>query len=211
MKNVLSTGMVVAVGLVQCASGSITSLEAGQSVGLSGIDSVSDHSLLGTPEVYFTDFTIEGDSGILFEGSLGYRAVTRLDTGMIDFSWRLLTTEDYEGEVASIEVDGYSAYSVGVAYRTDQFGSIAPTSASRSVDGDTVVFGFDSPPIGNLLGAKPVWVRTDATAYDLSGTARITLVSGEFIELATFAPAVPAPGALAVLGLGGLVAGRRRR
>lgn len=210
MKNVLCTGMVVAAGLVQCASGSITSLDAGQSVGLSGVDSASDHSLLGTPEVYFTDFTIEGDSGTLFEGSLGYRAVTRIDTGMIDLSWRLLAIGDYEGEVASIEVDGYSSYSVGVAYRTDQFGTIAPTSASRSVDGDSVAFGFDSPAIGDLLGSKPSWIRTDAMAYDFSGTARITLVSGEFIELATFAP-VPAPGAFAVLGLGSLVAGRRRR
>lgn len=205
--GVLLGGSILAVS---SASASITTVGAGQTVAVDGVQISEDFSLLGSTASFFTDFTIEGDSGTVFEGSLGFSALTRFDTGEIDLYWRVVASGDYSGEVASVMIDGYSDFSVGVAFRTDRFGSHAPTEASRSIDADSVDFSFDDPAIQYPFGTKEFMIRTDAIEYALGGTARVSLVSGEFVDLATFAPVVPSPSGLMVLGLGGLFAVRRR-
>ncbi len=210
MKIIESIGVVGVVLMVSASSASITELDAGQSVAVEGVRILDDFSLIGSGPSFFTPFTVMGDGGTLFEGSFGYSAVTRHDTGEIDLYWRVRADEDYAGEVVSVTIDGYSEFSVGVAYRTDLLGSHAPTTASRSLDADIVEFAFDDPAIQYPSGTREFMIRTDALDFDMSGTARITLASGEFVDLATFAPVVPTPSALAVIGFGGLLAGRRR-
>ncbi len=215
MKNMnYCLGITAAAMCAQGTLGAITNLNAGESADLFGITAIEDPSLAGTvvPEGDLIEqFSIGDDTGIFFEASLQSRAIIRHDTGMIDFSWRIRDIEDLPGKVASVVVNGYEAWSVGVEYRPDGNGDIGPNNAFRTEDGDSVGFNFESPAFGFPDESKFVMARTEATSYEMTGIVRISLEAGEFIELDTWAPAVPAPGALSLLGLGGIVAARRRR
>jgi len=215
MKNLnCCFGLAVAALCAQSALGAISNLNAGESADLLGITWIEDNSLAGfvVPEGDLSEqFTINDPAGNYFEATLQSRAIIRDDNGMMDFSWRILDIENLAGRIASVVVNGYEAWSVGVEYRVDGSGDIGPDSAYRSADGDSVGYNFENGGLGYPDESKFFFSRTDAMGYDASGTIRITLVTGEFVELDTWAPAVPAPGALSLLGLGGIVAGRRRR
>lgn len=212
MKNMNYCLGVVAVAMCgQSALGAISNLNAGESADLFGITFAEDMSLGGSAIDAVENFTITDAAGNLFDGVFQSRAITRSDNGMIDFSWRIDNIEDLAGQVASVVVNGYEAWSVGVEYRIDGLGDVGPTSAFRTEDGDSVGFNFDDPAVGFDNESKFFFARSDASDFGMTGTARITLVTGQVIELDTWAPAVPAPGSLALLGLGGVVALRRRR
>lgn len=207
-------GVVAAAMCAQSALGAISNLNAGESADLFGISFAEDNSLGGSIPGggdMLEDFTIGDPAGVFFEGTLQSRIIVRDDTGTIDFAWRIRDIQDLSGQVASVVVNGYEAWSVGVEYRPDGNGIVGPGSAFRTEDGDSVGFNFDSPAVGFPDESKFFFARTDAFDYEMTGTVRITLVGGQFIELDTWAPAVPAPGSLALLGLGGVVAVRRRR
>lgn len=212
----LNYRLVVVVGAfcAQGAFGAVTNLNAGESADLFGISHFEDNSLGGVivPEGdLFEQFAIGDPAGSYFEASLQSRVIIRDDNGMLDFSWHIRDVENLSSQVASVVVNGYEAWSVGVEYRTDGLGNLGPDSAFRSADGDSVGYNFENGGLGYPDESRFFFSRTDAMDYDMSGTIRITLVTGEFVELDTWAPAVPAPGALSLLGLGGIIAAGRRR
>lgn len=207
-------GVVAAALCAQSSFAAVTNLNAGESADLFGITHIEDNSLAGAivPEGdLYEQFTIGEPAGSYFAAALQSRAIIRSDNGMMDFSWRILDVENFSSRVASVVVNGYEAWSVGVEYRVDGLGDVGPEEALRSVDGDSVQYNFDIGGLGYPDESKFFFSRTDAMGYDMSGTIRITLRTGEFVELDTWAPAVPAPGSLALLGLGGMLAVRRRR
>ncbi|MFK7760211.1 MAG: PEP-CTERM sorting domain-containing protein [Phycisphaerales bacterium] len=204
-------GVVAVAMCAQGALGAISNLNAGESADLFGITAAEDMSLVGTANDFSQDISIFDAAGNLFEARFQSRAITRFDTGQIDFAWRISGIEDLAGQVASVVVNGHEAWSVGVEYRIDGLGDVGPTSAFRTEDGDSVGFNFDDPAVGFENESKFFFARSDASDFAMTGTARITLVTGQFIDVDTWAPAVPAPGSLALLGLGGLTAMRRRR
>tara|TARA_R110000744_G_scaffold93671_4_gene180913 strand:+ start:37 stop:687 length:651 start_codon:yes stop_codon:yes gene_type:complete len=214
MKNLnCCLGLTVAALCAQSALGAISNLNAGESADLFGITWIEDNSLAGliVPEGDIIEqFTIGEPAGSYFEATLQSRAIIRSDNGMMDFSWHIRDIENFSSQIASVVVNGYEAWSVGVEYRVDGSGDLGPDSAFRSADGDSVEYNFENGGLGYPDESKFFFSRTDAMGYDTSGTIRITLVTGEFVELDTWAPAVPAPGAISLLGLGGIVAGRRR-
>ncbi len=215
MKNVnYCLGLAVAALCAQSSLGAITNLNAGESADLFGITSAEDNSLVGGIPAggdFSEDFVIGDAAGNFFEANFKSRVVIRNDTGTVDFYWQIRDVEDLSGQVASVVVNGYQAWSVGVEYRPDSLGDIGPNSAFRTADGDSIGYNFESPAVGFPDESKHFLARTDATDYAMTGTVRITLVTGQFVDLDTWAPAVPTPGALSLLGLGGLIAGRRRR
>ncbi len=196
------------------ALGAISSLDPGATVGLVGISSAEDPTLQASVVHDFgQDFEIIDPAGEPLMGRLVSRASVRIDTGQIDFNWRIIVLDGKTGQIESIAVTGYEGWSVGVEYRTDSVGLLGPSEASRSIDADTVGYVFD-PTLTGFFGTHEshyFFARTDAFEFAMTGTATITMTNGESVTLATWAPAVPTPSGLALLGLGGMIANRRRR
>lgn len=193
-------------------SASITDIFAGDTVGLSGITVAEDPSLAAVVAIDFAqDFEVGDPAGAPLTGTLVSRVSMRMDTGEIDFYWQLRDLDSKTNSISSIVLSGFEGWDVGVEWRIDSIGDIGPAFALRTADDDSIGFLFDTPFLHAPNESKYMLARTHAMSFDLIGTARINLVSGESITLSTFAPTVPAPGGLALLGVAGLGAARRRR
>jgi hypothetical protein len=189
---------------------------------LSGIDNSEFIEIRGaTLSDKYIDFSIlsnsEGDSQeTLYQGTLMTRIVRSHTTGNLHFNYRVLDANpELAGRIAHIEVGGFGDFQTRVEYRNDSVstGDEGPSSALRSENGNIIDFTFD----GGLNTADEshyffAMVNTDVYFED-SALATIYLETGEAVSLVvdSATPAVPAPGALALLGSAGLIAGRRRR
>tara|TARA_R110000744_G_scaffold93671_3_gene180910 strand:+ start:435 stop:1073 length:639 start_codon:yes stop_codon:yes gene_type:complete len=212
MNMYTKTGVAICGLLATIAQASVTDIFAGETVALSGVSVAEDPTVGGTViEDYAQDFVISDVTGAeLYRGVLQSRITMRFDTGELDFRWRVRDVLDLPGQISSVAVNGYAGWEVGVEYKSDSLGDVGPSDALRTADDDTIGYLF-SGLLTPTDESKFFFARTHAFEYGLTGTARINLISGEFVELATWAPAVPAPGSMGMLGLGGLVAMRRRR
>lgn len=212
MKNSIITGLMVGLITTSSAWGGITDIFAGDTVAINGITLAEDPSLQGLVAIDFVqDFAVGDPAGGRLTGTLSSRAVTRMDTGEIDFYWGLRDLHSETNFISSIVLSGYEGWDVGVEWRVDSTGDIGPAFASRTADDDSIGFLFESPYLHAPNESKLMLARTSAMSFELIGTARINLASGEFVELETWAPSVPAPGGLSLLGFGGMIAVRRRR
>ena len=199
----------------------------GSSTLLSGTSAALDPSLSGTVlQDVLEPFTIDLGAGSAVNGYIQDRVVRESGSGTLDFYYRLFNGIDSDGctlpSGGSIGVAGRSGYSgltTDVNYRTDSLGTVAPSGASRTADGNQVLFGFLSSPIAPGQQSRFFFIKTNATAYNDLGTG--TLIGfnaqGGFgqTQFSTFEPA-PVPIApafwLFASGLLGLaaVAGRVR-
>lgn len=212
MKNTIIMGLATGLICTSSALAAITDIFAGESLPLIGITSAEDPTLAGAVAIDFAqDFVVGDPAGDPLTGTLQSRVVMRADTGEIDFYWRLLDLHSETNSISSIVLSGFDGWDVGVEWRIDGLGDVAPAFATRTADDDSIGFLFDTPFLYAPHESKFMLARTHAMDFDLIGTARINLLSGEHITLATFAPIVPTPGGLALLGVAGLGAARRRR
>jgi hypothetical protein len=146
-------------------------------------------------------------AGAAFSGTLTTRIVRETGTGTLDFYYRVSPVLD------SYDITGFNGFNIDADFRTDLPDDPGPKGAQgahRSADGDTVGFDF----VNGFL-----FLQTDATAFDRSGTARLPDNSGDSVAtLSNVAvptqapPVVPLPPAI-FAGLGGLAmaAGFARR
>jgi len=196
------------------ASAAITPLAPGQTVPLAGITVDQDASLGGeVPEGgdWLQPFVISSPTGELYSATLQSRVVQRLDTGTVDFYWLIRGVADLSGQVSSIVVTGWGAFSAAVEWRVDGLAldGLGPSDATRTADGDRVGFLFADPVLTAPTESKFMFVRSGVTGYAPTGTARINLLSGESVVLDTWAP-VPEPGTAMTLAAAGLMLLRRR-
>lgn len=193
------------------ATGAVTPLDPGQMVSLSGITHAEDPSLGGVvAEDLLQDFHIVSPTGSSFSGTIQSRVSTRHDTGQLDFAWHIRDTSGV-GQISSVVLTGFQGWDLGVEWRPDGSGDIGPSHAMRTADGVGLGYLFADDLLFAPDESKFFFARTEAMTYDMSGTVTINLLNGESFTLATFAPTVPTPGGLAMLGMVGLGAARRRR
>lgn len=157
-------------------------------------------------------------TGETFSAQVQDRVVLAVD-GTYDFYYRITVLDKPPVYPMSVWRDGFAGYTTNVGWRTDGLGTLAPESASRTADGDTVQFdfGFNVPVNADTYF---LFVDTDATNYAETASATLNFspsfnING-LASFTTFAPAapIPEPGTWALMGVGlaGLVAfGRRRR
>ena len=199
----------------------------GSSTLLSGTSVALDPTLSGTVlQDVLEPFTIDLGAGSAVNGYIQDRVVRESGSGTLDFYYRLFNGLDPDGctlpSGGSIGVagrSGYSGFTTDVNYRTDGLGTVAPSGASRTANGNQVLFGFLSSPVAPGQQSRFFFIKTNATAYNDLGTG--TLIGfnaqGGFgqTQFSTFEPA-PVPIApafwLFASGLLGLaaVAGRVR-
>ncbi len=204
-------GAAMTMGVCTQASAAVVDLFAGDSVALNGITVAEDPTLAGTVMMdYAQDFVAGDPAGAPLTGTLLSRVVMRTDTGEIDFSWRIRDLDSKVNRISSIVLSGFDGWDVGVEWRVDGLGDVGPAFASRTADDDSIGFLFESPYLYAPHESRFMFARTHAMDFDLIGTARINLASGESVVLSTFAP-VPTPGSLFILGSAGVIAARRRR
>lgn len=145
----------------------------------------------GSFESFSSNFWTAGDYYQFSVDTTGYTNIafgwsqTRSSTGPADFRFEFST-------------DGGATFSTVLNYTVP-----AINWSSSVVDGSTV-FGLTSVAGADNAGVVLFRLTSRVTPSNTAGTSRVDdiIVSGDLI---------PAPGALALAGLGGLFAGRRRR
>lgn len=209
-----------AVAALACsAHGALVNLSPGAGTGLVGTDSATDTELAGAvggtvdeliPFQIFGEDAARGGAPLLYEGVLQNRIVVSEETGDYHFYYRIRDTNgSLNGIVASVVTTGFEGWETRVEYRTDGLGDQGPSRAERSIDGDLLLFLFGNPFFAPEE-SRSFFAATDAQAYTYA-TTTILLITGESVTLKTFAPEVPAPGALGVLAIGAAFTARRRR
>jgi len=220
------TKAIGAAVLMACGSaayaGAVVNLAPSQFTGdLSGISNSDMHELVGvTQSDIYQDFSIYagGARGVnaLYEGTFMTRVVRSNDTGNLTFNYRIVEPNpQLAGMIDHIEVGGFTGFDTRVEFRDELINQSGegPSSAARSIDGDVLNYGFDS---GLPTNEETLYffAMTDATSfYENAAVATIYLQSGESVSLSVVGanPAVPAPGALGLLSVAGLMGVRRRR
>ncbi len=191
-------------------------LTPGGSVSTGGTDAFSSPHAYGTlVHSQMDNFNILHSSGaVLFQGTLE-SLVFENSSGELTFDLQIIGSEaGLNGVIDSIGRNGFGGWTTDVDWRLDAMGLKDPAKADRSANGDKIEWsGPWSGTAGIFSGesSRMLFASTDATQFaPNSAIARITLTTGEFVDIEVASP-IPAPGALALLGLSGCLAGTRRR
>lgn len=99
------------------------------------------------------------------------RVTRSANTGKLIFQPRIRDVEDFgSGAVLfRMDISGFGSTSLQVAFLVGGLGNVAPASAERSADGDTLSLIYD-PPIAAPQESRFPIIFTDATAFDFSGS-----------------------------------------
>lgn len=209
--------LVVAACSSMSLAGAVVDLQPGDFVpDLGGVTNSDMSELIGSIEFdYMQDFTIFGDnSEPVYGASLLTRVVRSNQTGDLTLNFQIQNPVGGMGsQVSHIEINGFSGLQTRVEYRGEAgFGDVGPSIAARSPDGDIITFDFNSS-LASDQTSKFFFVMIGESEYDFDGiqpTATVWTQSGDSVTL-NISPPIPAPGALALLGAGGLCFARRRR
>ena len=208
---------IAALGLLLFSAAAMASLvAAGSSVLLSGTTATADPALDGTVlQNVISPFSVSLGTGSVVQGYVEDSVVRETATGTLDFYYSVVNgtdsdgcSENSSGSIGVVQRSGFSGFTTDANYRLDSSGTIAPSAASRSADGNMLLFGFLAGSVGPDEASRSFFVRTNAISYNDFGTA--TLIGfnaqGGFGEtqLTAFQP-VPLPPAQGLFAAGALI------
>lgn len=151
-------------------------------------------------------------SGTLFSDVISGDASNPL--GGLTFVYRV-TNDGVAGpnSIGRLTVADFTGFATDASYNPTA--GVAPSSIDRIISGDVIGFNFQPTPIDPLAGflvpgssSARLVVQTNAPLF-VPGTAYV--IDGGITSAATFAPAVPEPGMLALAGVVPMLALRRRK
>jgi hypothetical protein len=207
----------IAIATVSLSASALGSLLApGSTIATTGTDAIASPGAYGTlVHNQIDNFQIFHATGaLLFSGKLESSVIMN-SVGQLTFDLAIIQSENgLNGIVETVSRNHFASWVTDVDWRADAPGMKAPASAKRSGSGDMIKWEPDWNGTSGIFSgetSRMLFAATDASMFAVqSGLARITLTSGEWVDIEVAAP-VPAPGALALLGLAGCIAGRRRR
>jgi hypothetical protein len=125
-------------------------------------------------------FTVTGNAGqTLFKGTIQDQVVRESGTGHLDFI-QVIRSDASQAKSAVFDFlrrSGFETFSTSLGFRTDAGGqsNLSPERAYRSNDGSTVQVSFnDKITPGGVT--RTSFVRTDATAFDLTGQTELSFI-----------------------------------
>ena len=196
-----SSGRIVVVGNVpagfkQPAEALITRflgthviLTAGTSAVTTGTTNVADPRLLGQIIASQTlNFTF-GSGLSAVTGQLQEWVEKETVSGTLDFYFRIVAGSGSAGGIASLLASNFYGFTTYVDYRPDSSGTIAPVTAGRSTDHQSIVFNFLPGPSGGGLvtagkSSYALFIKTDATHFNTLGK----VVLNNTIDLGGYEP-----------------------
>jgi hypothetical protein len=127
--------------------------------------------------------------------------------GGLTFQYRILNSSTSEDAITGIGIDGWIGYLTDVSYYVKGGGgTIHPEFATRSLESNTVTFGWQDPPIGTGLvrlgiTSDTVVIYSDATSwdYDTGGVRDGSGATMRIIGPATIGSQIPDGGTTALL------------
>lgn len=191
---------VAAVGVVALNLGVIGGaalgdvFQPGQTLALEGTTPTLSPWLQGSVSGGISRFfeVRDGSNAVVFSGTLVLDFVQALPFGVQYANYRLVGTSGVGGRaVTSVQITGWRTSSVDAEFRSDlEPGTVPPSFAGRSLDGDTVTFLFTGGvPAGQ--DSRSSYIFSGATQLAPVGIARVILNTNELVEI-TGLP-VPAP------------------
>lgn len=165
-------------------------------------------------EDLITPFSFSG-AGETISGEIQNRVVRSNADNTLDFYWRIRNLSG-NGDISAFRVDGFSGFTLDADWRIDGLGNVAPDIARYfgSAAG-AVNFLFNSNEVGPNEESYFFFLDTQAKLYSRSGRFDLLCAPNDCISplMMTFAPVVPIPPAVWLLGSGllGLLAIARRR
>ncbi|MGP1310040.1 MAG: hypothetical protein ACTS27_07585 [Phycisphaerales bacterium] len=185
--NVKAWSVLSCAVAVLSSSALAVPLAPGDQVNLSGTTAINSPWLPGVSQSGSQSFPFlitDAQQNPLFQGTLFTTVFRSNALGTLRFRHQIDMTQAVAGRsVTRVEVLGYTGFETNVDYRTDGSGSIGPNAASRTTSGAQVAFFFTNPPLDGGVESRNFEVFTNATFFDNTGQARITLNTGESVVL----------------------------
>lgn len=170
-------GQLIVYGLLAGPSGLIP----GSSIAVPALTAAGYPNLGGVVQYdQLVPFTLQDSNGLQCTGNLEERVVLSNNTGDLDFYYRVRDTTG-PGSIAKISTSSFAGLSLGVGYRTDDLGTVSPTTADRNVaPGGLITFDFSSHPISCAAQEESqfILISTTVTSSESGGQADIFSIDG---------------------------------
>jgi hypothetical protein len=152
------------------------------SVAVPALTSAGDPNLNGVVQYdQLVPFTLQDSNGVQCTGNLEERAVLTNNTGDLDFYYRIRDTSG-TGYVSNLSTSSFAGLSVGVGYRTDDVGTVTPTTADRDAAGDLITFDFSSHPISCAAQEESQFILISTTVTNSVSTGQADIFSSTGID-----------------------------